>query len=369
MIDGHNAGSIILDTDCVGSIVQDLTFTRGRHAGGGAIRITAPESLIIANCIFHENTATSRGGAIHISAYATPTSESLIIGCVFHSNTAVVNAGAIWSSSRLRVENCVFEQNTCGGSGGAVNFYTRAVISGSRFEGNRAGMDGGAVAVYPHSPNGPPVCSIDHCSFSSNSAEGSGGATAYVYVISDSVIENNRCGNNGGGVYIASQVVSCVVESNWAADSGGGAYMIAVADDLRVTGNHAGACGGGLYFHVAWGIQRCIFEYNTAQEAAGAYIRTMDPSDDPITHCKFLGNTASELGGVTTSLADLRFRHCSFIDNTAPSYPVGVCHDLFLECTETDPADWSAWTYNVDDSECGVANETMSFGRLKELFG
>lgn len=83
--------------------------------GGGALFITLT-TVTITDCLFKENTALSKGGAIGIAAGANVT----LTRCTFYKNkttstTGNLNAAALWvAAGVVNAYNCTFFQNTTG---------------------------------------------------------------------------------------------------------------------------------------------------------------------------------------------------------------------------------------------------------------
>ena len=124
--------------------------------------------IINGNC----NGSSQTGGGLR---YLTSLSGHLLIkNCYFYSNRASSYGGAVYiSSSNVTIENCEFGSNQCsGGRGGAIytfnnnDGYSNLVIRGSKFVGNVAYS--GAVH-----DNSAPYASIliDRCMFTNNSSD------------------------------------------------------------------------------------------------------------------------------------------------------------------------------------------------------
>ncbi|MFM9824942.1 MAG: beta strand repeat-containing protein, partial [Flavobacterium sp.] len=83
--------------------------------GGGALFISST-TVTITDCLFKENTALSKGGAIGIGAGTNVT----LTRCTFYKNsttsaTANINAAALWvAGGVVNANNCTFFQNTTG---------------------------------------------------------------------------------------------------------------------------------------------------------------------------------------------------------------------------------------------------------------
>ncbi len=92
--------------------------------GGGLSYSTIGDVVVLKECTFRNNTATSRGGAIAVLGTAANTNAGIVNTdkCVFSMNHAQVAGGAVWISDQdiFRALNCVFELNTAENIGGVV---------------------------------------------------------------------------------------------------------------------------------------------------------------------------------------------------------------------------------------------------------
>ena len=130
---------------------------------GGALYIAAPY-LVIEQCLFENNVASSNGGAIYIWSHALANNtwaaneEANVTGCTFRNNTAInVNGGGIYyqgsegfNDEVFYLTNSTFEGNNAS-SGGAVCPWAVAnvIINGSAFVDNAAYYGrGGALYTY-----------------------------------------------------------------------------------------------------------------------------------------------------------------------------------------------------------------------------
>jgi len=130
------------------------------------------KGFTIANCVFEKNTAHS-GGAIH--SHATGVS---LTNCTFFSNSADTG-GAVVIGARTHIGNCIFSSNYSKQSGGAV-----ALESGAdarffecSFLFNLTEGEGGAMVATTDRKDGIQL-EVESCTFSENSAQGSGGVVA-----------------------------------------------------------------------------------------------------------------------------------------------------------------------------------------------
>ena len=130
---------------------------------GGALYIVAPY-LVIEQCLFENNAASSNGGAIYIWSQALANNtwaaneEANVTGCTFRNNTSInINGGGIYYSGSEGANNEVFYlinstfEGNIAYSGGAVCPWGAAnvIINGSAFVDNIATFGrGGALYTY-----------------------------------------------------------------------------------------------------------------------------------------------------------------------------------------------------------------------------
>lgn len=104
---------------------------------GGAITISHAKSISITNTIFEDNESLDTSGALHIIA---PNKPFDIIGCTFKNNKAK-NGGAIYTGNNGNgyLERCIFKDNEAEIKGGAIWFsmgYRTYDIEYCIFDGN-----------------------------------------------------------------------------------------------------------------------------------------------------------------------------------------------------------------------------------------
>jgi len=366
ILSGVGTGSIIQDIDgCDDAAIEGLTFRNGLSNAGGAIRLGNAKNVRIVQCSFENNTATIRGGAVHMTPQFATDGPVVFEHCRFTGNSSEEDGGAVWTGAPTRIRFSTFDLNSSGGDGGAVYVakYDTDILH-TAFTNNHAGFDGGAV----HCNGDYARADMSDCTVTDNIAGGNGGGVSTVHDFLRTTLVRNSSGGSGGGGYDVVSTRSCSVMDNTAGGDGGGIGGIVFCEDTTISGNVAMASGGGLWSFDLYSLQRCILENNAAEQAGAAYIRTMDQATEPISSCEVLGNSATGSDGAVASLADLRLFDTTFRGNTAPAFPTGSAHDVFLSCCDTDTTEWSAFSFTIDDTDCPVASETMSFGELKAAF-
>ena len=183
-------------------LIANCSFTNGTDNSYGAVHLMGNSQAVncsftdnrcraistsgtglncsIVNCRFVNNAQSGNGGAVNIYA-----GSCRIINSIFENNSVIndgpyeePSGGAIYiSSSNATIDNCTFTGNSIVGSGGIganhggaisiqetyyVDYYCS--IANSNFISNAAHMGG---AIYCRG-----VCSVDNCTFTSNSAAG-----------------------------------------------------------------------------------------------------------------------------------------------------------------------------------------------------
>ncbi len=173
---------------------------------------------------------------------------------------------------------------------------------------------------------------IDDCIISGCTGRG-------VYIgLSDVTMNNCEIRDNGGGIYIYGYTEMKSFDS-------------LTVNDTSITGNVADY-GGGI---------------------------RMEDAHVQLTRCTITGNNASGLGGgVFTSMwgtlpqgGSFEAEDCIIRDNTAFSGPDGysLAYPIHLNCCDVEQSMWVGGTaIIITEEDCGVANESMSWGDLKSLW-
>jgi len=197
--------------------------------------------------------------------------------CVFKNNKAKGRGGAIFSKSPVNIEHCAFNGNESSW-GGAIYIVNSLHIQHSIFERNKALSGGAITGEYPFAG-----IYLSDCVFSNNEADydgeygnrGSGGAivTANALYIFNSLFFKNRTNGRGGAIHldVGNQFIcmnSTFVENS--ADGRGGAICTGTDFAPRPTfahkllfayctffGNKSGGLGGAVF-----GAGECFFLNN-----------------------------------------------------------------------------------------------------------
>ena len=268
-LDGQDSTGLLAITGAQSQVeVRGLTLRRGRAfaSHGGAIRMGADTSVLIADSTVRDSLAQGSGGAVHVEAGAGLRIErSQFIG-----NLAGFG-GAIASNGPLTVLDSLFSDNrttAVDGEGGAIQiWFARLDAERTQFVGNQADQ-GGALALR-------------------------GAGDDYARLI-DAEFRDNRAFADGGAIVLYDGAVA------------GGA-------DVRFIGNRAdsGAALSLRGFATGAGTPRSVLN------------RAL------FTDCSFEDNEADSAGGVAFvfgpppgfggALGQLAMDRCSLTGNLAPS--------------------------------------------------
>jgi len=252
-------------------ILAGLTIRNGSDFGAGGAVWWEDASLEVINCTFENNKIDSWGGAV-----SCRDGRARFVGCTFTGNTSnIMHGGAIHGdNSQIDLARCSFEAN----NGSALEtFDCQVTVTQCDFQGNQ-GRDGGAIHSRADLDPASSSLAVTRCTFSTNSASGSGGAL-HIFAL-------------------RATVDACTFETN-TADRGGAIYN-----------DRAGPT-----------ISSCLFVGNTAPNTGGAILNAYSSSPDLI-NCTFVANDAPK-GGAVVSLGggNLLLSHSILWNNTAREGP------------------------------------------------
>jgi len=168
-----NANGIGLDSRDSSLVVLGCAFTGNTVGGMVSKSLGGPGDLLVVDTSFVGNTSGQGGGAGMNNVFFT---APIVLRCVFVGNTGTVpntGAGAIRNSAGTNVviANCLFRDNSAVLRGGGVenSFANNVTIANCAFIGNTA-QDGAAI----HNHGSSPV--VTNCTFVGNTAGSGGGA-------------------------------------------------------------------------------------------------------------------------------------------------------------------------------------------------
>ena len=269
----------------------------GVEDDGGGLYLSAGD-IVMANCVFTNNSATVYGGDIYFNSSGA---DHVLTNCTFTYNGSVRAdyGGAVYfeiGSGEFR--DCSFTDYAVDNSGGAVGIDdesdTTVTFDGCSFTNNSAPNENGG-AVYMQTGNkvwGP--IQFNNCTFNGNSA--------------------GNANNEGGGAIYALEgdmivsVTGCVFTNNSGYDGGviamrgdNNGATVQIFDSQFYNNSATGDAGGAVYSD-SYGkgnktiVSNCWFEGNTANSQGGAlYIQDADGLD--IIGCTFPTNQATTQGG------------------------------------------------------------------------
>jgi predicted outer membrane repeat protein len=241
-------------------------------------------------------------GGIRLEQIDAANDSSFFAHCIFNYGKAVIDSvyrygGAICvrSVDKVRISDCVFDNNYAFYRGGAVYAEKSDMsITRSHFEGNFAGNDsliygyGGAVKFVHGQPD------IRFCNFYNNASTGIGGAISFEFSnpkMTNCIFQYNSSGLGGAIGYLRASPTqinaNLLVIDNYAAFFGGGIANVAASPmftNTIISGNYA-AMGGGLYCNEASNAKllNSILWANTSAEGEpfGSQVWLWDTDSEP----------------------------------------------------------------------------------------
>ena len=229
-----------------------------------------------------------------------------VTNCIFNANG---NAGGIEAmgglanagSSVATIDHCTFTGNSAYWYGGGLSGNT-ATVTYSTFSNNHAESGGGAISAVS--------LTVNNCTFTNNSAKNWGGAiydTGSLVLTNSTFSGNHTTDQNGGAIYnenASSMITNCTFTGNSAATvvgygSGGAIYNLGTGthtiSSSKFLGNTAAYYGGGMYSNGTIAITNSIFAGNSSGTGGGFY--GVDGSITTIANCTFYKNSATVSGG------------------------------------------------------------------------
>jgi hypothetical protein len=242
-------------------------FTGNSAPSGGAIFMAMNHPVILTDCSFAANTATtSRGGAIgeEFGGYGQRLEAD---GCTFIGNAAPNDAGGALSAvgwyGLMRLDGCTFRDNSSRTGGAIIADRNTFIIEDCTFEDNASTLYyGGAVSLNIARKNS----AIRRTNFTGNTAASFAGALdIYGYVtmpIEDCVFSGNVAAQNGGAMganlFVDLDVLRCRFEGNQAATGSalyGTSTSLAVSlVDCEFAAETNGTSGGHAAFATDGGV-------------------------------------------------------------------------------------------------------------------
>ncbi|MFN0176261.1 MAG: T9SS type A sorting domain-containing protein [Saprospiraceae bacterium] len=148
---------------------------------GGAVYVLAQNGKalpVFVNCMFRDNVAKSRGGAIFVHGQNSTGSTPIFRNCLFYNNKAQYAGGALYISGGnnldrgIEFDHCRFESNTAGSFGGAIsmeNAFGSETLNflSCKVTHSHTNIFGGFMYMIKSGIN-PSKITIDSCEISKN---------------------------------------------------------------------------------------------------------------------------------------------------------------------------------------------------------
>lgn len=234
-------------------VVSDTRVFGNSAEQGGGLYVREPGGwLYMYGGVVHDNTASSHGGGLRIEY-----GNAVLIGTLVLTNSATYGGGldVATSNANLDMYGGEVRGNSASNRGGGLHIERSAVVlSGTQVLNNSASDGGGLYTRF-----GSVMLNIDGGEVRDNSASDGGGL--YMYqgsaVLSNTQVIGNSATDDGGGLFVLQSTAALTmaggeVRDNSAADNGGGLFVgsgSATLGGTLVTGNSA-ADGDAVYNNV-----------------------------------------------------------------------------------------------------------------------
>ncbi len=315
-----------LDIRCASVTLTDCTIADNTAledgAGGASISGT---TVLVTGCTVTGNVAEQDdgdAGGLYVRGQSVTISDTSISG-----NTSWGGPGGLWVDSLdfnedgpVTVAGCTIADNTSydshTSSGGGQIWGNRVTVADSTISGNTC-PDGrlyctGGLLINSDEAG---VVTVSGCTFSDNSVDagyGGGLCIGHTATVAQATIDHcTFTGNSasyGGGLYAWTQDVtvdSVTASGNSVTSLGGGLYIrpwsdgVGLVTDCLVEGNAAHSSGGGIYAGNGVTIQRTTVSGNTTEASVGGGI--LVSSGSAIVDCNIVDNVGLGGGGVAVS--------------------------------------------------------------------
>ncbi len=322
------------------AMIDGLIF-RGGHANGDNFLVTnawggaifcegAPQ---IHGCLFEDNFADKRGGAVYIQS--DHANGMLIQDCTFFGNRSNEDGGAVFvyqtDGFGVFIENCHYSLNNCERRGGGIAIYnSSAHLSKCIFNNNNARQAGGAVqveAAYNFLKN-----TIDSCFFSNNAATRGGaiqmvsasvfGAVGNAFEITSSTFSVNEAMDFTNNPNDKVRGAAIMIESNVNASE-----TSALIRNCSFSGNDSGGEAAAGYFKFDGQESKLVFSgnqlssnFSVADGPLVVSIMKLGEADILIDSCSFFqnhvqdGSTGFVMDSGESGIVDLVISNTSFTE-------------------------------------------------------
>ena len=320
-------GNALYISDVLNAMILNCTFIINKPAGkrNSPLKIINSHKIVINQTALDANQVKSEGGALYLINF-----NVMIIDCSNFTSNVAENGGAIaikdsfLYANTVIIQHCIFSNNRAKSKGGAVQIHSRSLtVMNSQFYNNFALKgDGGALNV-----SGNLV--INSSVFFFNKAINGGGVSMYQgHAVIQNATFNNNLAKNGNGGAIANKgnvtviVSNCTFIKNSAPEGNGGAIFVISAEvtvSFSVFTNNSAQCGGAL--DVAYKSRTVLYQSsftaNHADLTRGGAIH-FSSVEVEICHCTFQDNIATTGGGaVSAGVISLTIQNSAFLSNKA----------------------------------------------------
>jgi predicted outer membrane repeat protein len=378
VIDGNGLDRVLdLANDGLTVTLNHLVITGGiartSGQGGGGIRGTTDETLILNNTTVKNNIAGSPGNGQGGAIWLDDGSDLTLNNSHVDGNSAAAGINGIGGgiylggiSGTLTIKNSTVNNNSSYVQGGGI--YDGAldglIVSNSQINNNHTGDRGGG-GVYVGVEGGMPL-SFTSSSISGNTTTGAGGG---IFVSPDGLVTMN--------------ITKSTLNDNSAASDGGAVYgaldTIVNATGSTMANNTSGGGGGAIDRFAGGTFMNCTFTHNVAQGNGGAMDERESAGDFDIVGSTFTGNvaltgTGGAINGSPSPGHNFDFTDSKFTLNSAAEGggAIDVDGELVnvLRCTfdhnKTLDGDGGAIDGDTDNpSSIGATNSTFTYNTSK----
>ncbi len=262
--------------------LEGLTMTNWATDTNGGVLALGPQCIAtLTNCTLSNNSALSQGGAIYQVFGALALTNCTLSGNRAHDGGAFNNGGQTYSPVAATFFNCLFSENMAADRGGAIALFgSGADLTGCRFIDNSA-HQGGAIAdggdarllhstfIGNKAIDGGAIFGGFSVGGSTNGVNqvGAPGSGESYLTLDTCTFTGNSAQHRGGGIYWVAVVgirnVDCKFSRNQALQGGG----------LFIDTSEPGFLSQRPFLPEELPIQRAVFSSNTATMGGGIFVR------------------------------------------------------------------------------------------------
>ena len=362
---GGNFGGAVIISNVLLISLENGTFLGNRvvshgsnvlASGGGAIAIIGLNNpnyntnvLIEGFLLFKRNHADGMGGGIYAQSVIFNMSAK---SCIFEENSAVARGGAITIqvAKKYGIKKCMFRTNKCWGDAGAISLHSVQKVNmfDVQFVNNFAGNYAGALYISSHRSQ-TNVIFKGIALFQNNIAYLSGGGLYAEHLVLEFlgkvVFRTNCAALSGGGMVLYNTTTffrnNTLMEGNVGNQSAGGIYstvskMYFEGNTIEFLSGVSGIHGGGIFASNSscnFTCETVRFENNKASRFGGGMVGIGVTLIINAKEIYFLHNTAStggslqvgqQLGSIWSNTVEIKNSKIMLIDNNTASYAGGA---------------------------------------------